>query len=443
MSSAWASPCSSSSFGSPSVASGRASSTQSLTPLVACVLHFAAAYAELVLDECAVHFDDVQQTILDYIYLYGHLQFVPCAACNTGLAHTPPSSFKPPKQLPPAGEHRGVEPIGSFTDANGVVYMRPEFAYRTRSQSRSMSRGRPASVASSRPIPTSTVVVDPPLTVRQTAAVALMFCGLWFFANWSMNASLAFTSVSSTTILSSMSGLFTLAVGSCVGVETVTAHKAASVVLSILGVVLISRGDASANSAGGHGHDVMYVSAAPKAVLGDLLALLSALAYAFYVVLLKFRIRTEARVSMTLFFGFVGLFNILLIWPAGFVLHVLAIETWEWPRGGRLWLNIALNAMITFVSDAIYVRAMLMTSPLAVTLGISLTIPLALAGDLYRGTPLSWKVIVGGALVLGSFVANGLLDYRVASREDSEPVKVVDFDDRSDEQETDALLSEQ
>ncbi|KAM0787504.1 hypothetical protein ACM66B_003576 [Microbotryomycetes sp. NB124-2] len=342
----------------------------------------------------------------------------------------------------------GVEPLGTFTDANGVVYMRPEFSYRTRSHSRSMSRGRPASVASGR-ASAPVIVTEAPLTVRQTAAVALMFCALWFFANWSMNASLAYTSVSSTTILSSMSGLFTLAVGSCVGVETVTVHKAASVVLSIFGVFLISRGDAGAPASNGvpsNGDDVIFAAtataaAAPKAVLGDLLALLSALAYAVYVVLLKVRIKTEARVSMTLFFGFVGLFNILLIWPAGFVLHFLAIETWEWPRGGRLWLNIGLNAMITFVSDAIYVRAMLMTSPLAVTLGISLTIPLALAGDLYRGTSLSWQVVLGGALVLGSFVANGLLDYRIAAK-GGPPLKVVEFDEAIEE-ERETLLSDE
>lgn len=53
---------------------------------------------------------------------------------------------------------------------------------------------------------------------------------------------------------------------------------------------------------------------------------------------------------------------------------------------------------------------MLMTSPLAVTLGISLTIPLAITGDLYRGTPVGWKTLLGGVLVLGSFVANGVID---------------------------------
>ena len=118
---------------------------------------------------------------------------------------------------------------------------------------------------------------------------------------------------------------------------------------------------------------------------------------------------------MTLFFGFVGLFNIIGFWPLGIALHFTGVETWKWPHGGALWAGIAINAAITFVSlrtsicdsrlscsaqvsDALYLRAMLMTSPLAVTLGMSLTIPFAMAGDVYRGTEFGgWKVYIGGA----------------------------------------------
>ncbi|CEQ40388.1 SPOSA6832_02016, partial [Sporobolomyces salmonicolor] len=69
------------------------------------------------------------------------------------------------------------------------------------------------------------------------------------------------------------------------------------------------------------------------------------------------------------------------------------------------------------VSDALYLRAMLLTSPLAVTLGLSLTIPLAMLGDLYRSAPVSLASLIGGALVLGSFVANGVLDLKEAEKE--------------------------
>ena len=61
------------------------------------------------------------------------------------------------------------------------------------------------------------------------------------------------------------------------------------------------------------------------------MALLSALFYALYVTLLKVRIRSESRIDMQLFFGFVGLFNILMTWPIGVILHLTGIETFELP----------------------------------------------------------------------------------------------------------------
>jgi len=80
-------------------------------------------------------------------------------------------------------------------------------------------------------LPAVPVAVDPPLTTRETALLSLLFCGLWFAANWAMNAALGFTSVSSTTILSSMSGFFTLAAGACAGVESFSVGKLVSVAL--------------------------------------------------------------------------------------------------------------------------------------------------------------------------------------------------------------------
>lgn len=47
--------------------------------------------------------------------------------------------------------------------------------------------------------------VDNRLTPKETAKLSLYFCFLWFAANWTLNAALAYTSVASATILSSMS----------------------------------------------------------------------------------------------------------------------------------------------------------------------------------------------------------------------------------------------
>lgn len=81
---------------------------------------------------------------------------------------------------------------------------------------------------------------------------------------------------------------------------------------------------------------------------------------------------------------------------------------------------------------------MLLTSPLAVTLGLSLSIPLAVAGDLYRSAPISLFSLIGGVLVLSSFVGNGILDLREAEKQSEQLVEQF-----GEEGERDRLLEEE
>lgn len=97
------------------------------------------------------------------------------------------------------------------------------------------------------------------------------------------------------------------------------------------------------------------VDLAPHPILGDTLALISALFYAFYVILLKVRIRSESRVDMQLFFGFVGLFNILLCWPMGIFLHLIGVETLELPKGDAV-AALAINVHPPFVGVRLLIK---------------------------------------------------------------------------------------
>ncbi|KDN46190.1 hypothetical protein RSAG8_04417, partial [Rhizoctonia solani AG-8 WAC10335] len=261
----------------------------------------------------------------------------------------------------------------------------------------------------------------PPLTVSETAKLASIFCMTWFAANWTVNASLGFTSVASTTILSSMSGFFTLLIGRAFRVETLSLSKIGAVAVSFAGSMLVSLADNS----GAPGKPVTEIPGfnsghtRPQAIFGDFLALGSALFYALYVVLLKVRIGDESRINMQLFFGFVGIFNILGFWPVGVLLHYTKIEVFEPPSSKKALYAVLLNMFITLSSDFIYVLAMLKTTPLVVTIGLSLTIPLAVGGDLILGTSTSAQALIGGALVLVAFVVIGLEDRGEAPRDRS------------------------
>ncbi|KAG2350483.1 hypothetical protein BDR05DRAFT_954580 [Suillus weaverae] len=251
--------------------------------------------------------------------------------------------------------------------------------------------------------------VDRPLTVKETARMALGFCFLWFVANWALNAALAYTSVASSTILSGMSGMFTLAVGRMFRVETLTLVKIGAVLTAFVGVILVAISDGSPDDQpDAMGSSMIYKAVTSLPVLGDFLALISAIFYALYVVFLKVQIREESRIDMQLFFGFVGLFNIVLSWPMGIILHLVGMERFEIPRTHNAIVIILLNMFITLSSDFLYVIAMLKTTPLVVTIGLGLTIPVAVIGDSFLGKPAAAQVLVGALLVVVAFIAVGV-----------------------------------
>ncbi|KAF9089541.1 hypothetical protein BGX29_000946 [Mortierella sp. GBA35] len=252
---------------------------------------------------------------------------------------------------------------------------------------------------------------DQPLSHREIAELSFAFCILWFAANWATNASLAYTTVASSTILASMSGFFTLAIGAMLKTESFSTLKLIAVCASVAGVALVSESDRSESPM----NDDVLLMLDPKApiapLFGDFLALMSAMFYGCYTVLLKVKIQNESRVNMPLFFGFVGLFNLVLLWPMFGVLHWTGIEPFELPADTKVIWMIGINALVgTFVSDYLWLLSMLMTSPLVVTLGLSLTIPLALLGDVVGyGRVLGAAYWVGAGLVLaGFFGVNGV-----------------------------------
>ncbi|PFH54580.1 hypothetical protein AMATHDRAFT_134985 [Amanita thiersii Skay4041] len=294
--------------------------------------------------------------------------------------------------------------------ASFALYLLPFFVFKRRAPSNDIQSGLHGegyayqSLAESpRPeaVPPASRGSIPPLTTNETANLALIFCLLWFIANWTVNASLEYTSVASSMILSGTSGFFTLGVSYVFRVETLNLAKIAAVITSFCGVVLVSLSDSYQESPA---PDIL-TSERHQPILGDFLALISAVFYALYVIFLKVRVGSESRINMQLFFGFVGLFNVLLCWPVGLVLHRTGIEPFEWPTSGRV---IRAIMVITLTSDYMYVIAMLKTTPVVVTVGLSLTIPFAVIGDTILGHPVQVQVLIGAILVMISFVTIGL-----------------------------------
>lgn len=244
---------------------------------------------------------------------------------------------------------------------------------------------------------------DQGLTIKDTSLLALEFCILWFLANYFAAACLSHTTVASSTILSSTSSIWTLLLGAALHVERFTLPKFCGVAASLAGVALISLIDVSGATDDNRGS---FPHKPPRELaLGDAMAFISAVLYGFYTVFMKKRIRDESRVNMPLFFGLVGIANTLLLWPGLVVLHWTDVEPFALPPTSRIAAIVLVNSASSLVSDFCWAYAMLLTSPLVVTVGLSLTIPLSLVGQMVlEGQYASVWYWVGAGIMVASFV---------------------------------------
>ncbi|KAG5940272.1 hypothetical protein E4U60_000552 [Claviceps pazoutovae] len=244
---------------------------------------------------------------------------------------------------------------------------------------------------------------DERLSFRETGVLSLEFSMLWFLANYFASACLEYTSVASVTILTSTSSAWTLVFGALFRVETFSMRKLIGVMASLVGIVLISTVDLSGESDENRGS---FPHKTPSQIaIGDAMAFFSAIMYGLYVTVMKRRVGNEDKVDMRLFFGLVGTFNLLLLWPLFFILDWTSIEPFEMPPTATVVTVIVVNSVASFVSDICWAFAMLLTTPLVVTVGLSLTIPLSLIGEMVQyGQYSSFVYWIGAAVVFVSFV---------------------------------------
>ncbi|CAK9329659.1 unnamed protein product [Citrullus colocynthis] len=248
-------------------------------------------------------------------------------------------------------------------------------------------------------------------STKQIAILALAIGPIWFASEYFTNAALARTSVATTTILFSTSGLFTLILDTCLERQSLTAVNVVAVVVSMAGVVMTTIGNTEArdepqSSSSGHGK---------HSFVGDVFALLSALTDGLYYVLLKKYAGEEGeKVDMQKFLGFVGLFTLTTLWWLIWPLRAIGIEPkFLIPQSTKVAEVVLANCFVAnFVSDYFWAMGVVWTSPLVAALGASLTIPLAMLGDMVlHGRHYSLVYIFGSVQVFLGFMIANLSDW--------------------------------
>lgn len=190
-------------------------------------------------------------------------------------------------------------------------------------------------------------------------------------------------------------GIWTLLIGAGLRVESFTSKKLIGVMASFAGVILTSTVDITGENDSNRGS--FPHKSSRQFIIGDALALLSAMLYGrwpfplpfhpircgrfwcgvscllafqqdqacslihfplgIYTTVMKKKIGDEARVHMPLFFGFVGLFNIVFLLPGFPILHATGVERFVLPPTRRIWSIVLVGTTLKTCALEAYVTA--------------------------------------------------------------------------------------
>ena len=273
---------------------------------------------------------------------------------------------------------------------------------------------------------------------------------LWFISNYSYAISLHWTTIASSTVLASMGSIFAFLFATCTryGDERLTRGKVVGVTLCFMGGVATAWADVGGGSLLSssvvdnrennnenrillhrllqHSADLANSNSSIRwTLVGDVAGLLSAMGYGAYTVLLRHVCpKDENRMSMQLLFGYVGLLNMMALFPVALWLiltpnhdrqsseeedeennnsgqHAATTLTWTI----FLYL-IGMGLVDNVISDYLWARAVILTSATVASVGLGLTIPMAFLADKVMGSNSQTHLgdVIGALCVLSGFV---------------------------------------
>ncbi|CAB9506847.1 solute carrier family 35, member F5 [Seminavis robusta] len=284
----------------------------------------------------------------------------------------------------------------------------------------------------------------PTMTLKWTKydhmMAAIKIAPVWFLANWTYNASLAYTSITSSTVLASTGSVFTFLFAVLYRDEQFTGIKFLGVLLGVTGSLCTALHDANHHNTDDNTDMAMMAMAMnnntsideieredaipvfrmllagrayqtdwsqERALFGDALGLISALGYGAYAVMVRVMCpRDESLMSMEVLLGYIGLFNMVALSP------ILFYQLFNGNHSDLTWVVLGFlvvkGLLDNVLSDYLWARSVVLTSATVATVGLGLTIPLAFLSDVLwmaqDAAVVSLTSIAGALCVLAGFI---------------------------------------
>lgn len=207
------------------------------------------------------------------------------------------------------------------------------------------------------------------LSKNEIILLAFQLSILYFLYNFCVLQSLQYTSASNQTVIGTTSSIFLLFIGVIFKFDRFSIKKLICVIGSLLGVLFINyetRNEPTKNPP-----------------LGNCIAMVGAVMYALYLALMKLKCGMGIKsTNERQLFGFVGLITLLFGPPLLYVVDFLEIEKFEFPPpNNSILFAIIINGVFSVISDYTAILAMLLTSPLVVSLSLTTAIPITIFID--------------------------------------------------------------
>jgi drug/metabolite transporter (DMT)-like permease len=226
---------------------------------------------------------------------------------------------------------------------------------------------------------------------------------LWILGNAFYNVGKSMASITTSNSLSNSAIIFILLGKVILFKSKCTIYKIFGLIICTVGVGLMTAFEAVSEKDPGE-----------NTILGDIYLILGAFLYAGYALIIKhYSKKFKRHFDMMEVFGYIGLYNTLLMPFFILFLHFCNIEIFQMPTWTDI-LCIFINTLIAaLISDLFQSYSITLLSPHLVSFGLAMNIPLSYLFDILKGNiQFNLYYLFGSILIVSAFGVNLYESYK-------------------------------